>query len=93
MADVSPDLAPGADRGLRLAAGGLALGLAAVAFLLRGTINPRLQAVFGIVCFIAIVAAFSRNLRAVNWRTVGWGMALDKLAGILEQISDRRVTP
>ena len=24
---------------------------------------------------------------------VGWGMALDKLAGILEQISDRRVTP
>ena len=30
----------------------------------------------GIVCFIAVVAAFSTNLRAVNWRTVGWGIAL-----------------
>jgi CNT family concentrative nucleoside transporter len=64
------------DRGLRLAAAGLAALLAVAAFMLRGSISPRIQAVAGIVCFIAIVAAFSRNLRAVNWRTVGWGMAL-----------------
>jgi CNT family concentrative nucleoside transporter len=54
----------------------MAVLLAAAAFALRGTINPRVQAVAGIICFIAIVAAFSRDLRAVNWRTVGWGMAL-----------------
>ena len=57
-------------------AGAIALVLAAAAFALRNTINPRVQALAGIICFICIVAAASRNLRAVNWRTVGWGMAL-----------------
>jgi CNT family concentrative nucleoside transporter len=60
----------------RLGAGGLALALAVLAFVMRGAINPRLQALLGIVCFIAVIAAFSRNLRMVSWRTVGWGMAL-----------------
>ncbi len=64
------------DRGLRLSAGAVALLLAAAAFVFRGAINPRLQAVAGIICFISIIAASSRNLRAVSWRTVGWGMAL-----------------
>lgn len=50
--------------------------LAAAAFAMRTAISPRIQAVAGIICFIAIVAAFSQNLRAVSWRTVGWGMAL-----------------
>lgn len=67
---------PGSDRGLRLLAAAIALLLAVAAFALRDTLNPRIQAVAGIICFIAIVAAFSRNLRAVSWRTVGWGMAL-----------------
>ena len=64
------------DLGLRAAAGALAIVLAVAAFALRFTIAPRIQAVLGIICFIAIVAAFSRNLRAVSWRTVGWGIAL-----------------
>jgi CNT family concentrative nucleoside transporter len=64
------------DTPLRLAAAALALGLGAAVFLLRNTVNPRIQAVAGIIVFIAIVSAFSRNLKAVNWRTVGWGMAL-----------------
>src|SRR5262245_1710737 len=64
------------DRNLRMAAGGLALLLAVAAFALRSTIPPRVQAVAGIVCFISIVAACSTNLRAVNWRTVGWGIGL-----------------
>ncbi|HJR61315.1 MAG TPA: nucleoside transporter C-terminal domain-containing protein [Vicinamibacterales bacterium] len=64
------------DTQLRLAAAGLALVLGGAIFLLRNTINPRLQAMAGIIVFIAVVAAFSRNLRAVSWRTVGWGMAL-----------------
>ncbi len=68
--------APAGDRNLRIAAGALALLLAATAFLVRNTINPRVQAVAGIICFIAIIAACSRNLRAVSWRTVGWGIAL-----------------
>ena len=75
-ADHIPTAAPASDRGLRMAAAAIAIVLAAGAFLMRGTVNPRFQAVAGIICFIAIVAAFSRNLRAVSWRTVGWGMAL-----------------
>jgi CNT family concentrative nucleoside transporter len=57
-------------------AGGLAVLLAALAFALRNTINPRVQAVAGIICFISVIAASSKNLHAVSWRTVGWGMAL-----------------
>ena len=52
------------------------MGLALAAWLLRGSVPPRLQAVAGIICFIAIVAACSENLQAVSWRTVGWGIAL-----------------
>src|ERR687898_3280401 len=76
MADTPPDLFPPSDRPLRLAAGGLAMALAVAAFLARNNINPRLQALAGIVAFIAVVAAFSRDLRAVSWRTVGWGIGL-----------------
>ena len=64
------------DRMLRAAVGAGALVLAVAAFALRFTISPRVQAVLGIICFIAIVAACSLNLRAVSWRTVGWGIAL-----------------
>ena len=68
--------APREDRHLRIAAAALAVGLALAAWLLRGSVPPRLQAVAGIICFIAIVAACSENLKAVSWRTVGWGIAL-----------------
>jgi concentrative nucleoside transporter, CNT family len=71
-----PSIASRDDRGLRLTAAALAIGLGAAAYVLRGVIPPRIQAVAGIICFISIVAAFSSNLRAVSWRTVGWGIAL-----------------
>jgi CNT family concentrative nucleoside transporter len=64
------------DRTLRLAALGLAGLLAALAWLLSDIIGPRGQAGFGALCFIAICAAFSTSLRAVRWRTIGWGMAI-----------------
>ena len=64
------------DRGLRLLAAAIALALAAAAFALRQTLNPRVQAVAGIICFISVIAAFSRSLRAVSWWTVGWGIGL-----------------
>ena len=64
------------DRGLRLLAAAIALALAVAAFALRQTLNPRVQAIAGIICFISVIAACSRNLRAVSWRTVGWGIGL-----------------
>ena len=84
MSDTSPaSEASPSDRPLRAAAALLAALLAAAAFLLRGTINPRVQALCGIVCFIALVAACSRDLRAVSWRTVGWGIGLQLTLAVL----------
>ena len=76
MIDTPARIPEGSDRPLRIAAGALALLLGVAAYLLRYTINPRVQAIAGIICFIAVVAAFSVNLRAVSWRTVAWGIAL-----------------
>jgi concentrative nucleoside transporter, CNT family len=75
MTDTAPVHAR-SDAGLRALAAALAIGLAIAAFLMRDTISPRIQAILGIICFISIIAAFSRDLRAVSWRTVGWGIAL-----------------
>ncbi len=80
MAEPSRSTPP--DTALRLAAAGVALGLAALAFFLQGTLSPRVQGLLGIIAFIAVVCAFSRNLRAVNWRTVGWGMAIQILLAL-----------
>jgi CNT family concentrative nucleoside transporter len=53
------------------------------AYLMRDTIGLRGQAAAGLVFFFGIVAAFSSNLRAVNWRTIGWGIALQLLLAFL----------
>ena len=50
--------------------------LVALVYLFADVIGPRGRAAVGIACFILIVAALSSNLRAVSWRTVGWGLAL-----------------
>jgi CNT family concentrative nucleoside transporter len=63
-------------RTLRLVAIGLAVGLATVVFVLRYVLSTELRATLGIICFIAIVASLSPDLRRVNWRTVGWGIAI-----------------
>ena len=57
-----------------IACGILALG--GLAYVLRDLIGPRGQAVVGVFCFFGLVAMFSSNLHAVNWRTIGWGFAL-----------------
>lgn len=67
---------PRSDGSYRLTALGLALGLGLAAFLLRDVIGPRGVGAIGVFCFISFAAAFSANLRAVNWRTVIWGMGL-----------------
>jgi CNT family concentrative nucleoside transporter len=66
----------GSGRPLRLAAIGAAVALAGAAWLLGAVFGFRAQAGAGALCFIAIVAACSPNLRLVNWRTVMWGIAL-----------------
>ena len=37
----------------------------------------------GLVFFFGIVAAFSSNLRAVNWRTITWGILLQLALAVL----------
>ncbi len=71
MSDPAPS-----NRSLRLLAVALALVLAGLAFALQGAIRPGVRGGLGILSFIALTAALSNNLRAVNWRTVLWGMAL-----------------
>ena len=53
------------------------------AYFARDTIGLRGQAAAGIVFFFGIVAAFSANLRAVNWQTIGWGVMLQMILALL----------
>src|SRR5215472_8349772 len=65
---------------------GIAVGilvLGGAAYLLRETIGPRGQAFVGVFCFFGLVAMFSSNLRAVNWRTIGWGIVLQIILAVL----------
>jgi CNT family concentrative nucleoside transporter len=59
----------------------VAIGFAAYG--LRGTIGLRGQAFAGVICFFGLVAMFSSNLRAVNWRTIGWGIVLQLILAVL----------
>jgi CNT family concentrative nucleoside transporter len=61
---------------LRVIAIAVVVALTGLVFLLRDIVSPEVRGGLGILTFIGIVAACSPNLAAVNWRTVGWGMAL-----------------
>lgn len=78
-----PGLRAPADRTIRLGAAVVALLLIGGTFLWRDAVNVRLQAFFGVLCFLAVVVACSADLRAVNWRTVAWGLALQVLFALL----------
>jgi len=52
-------------------------------YALQPMIGTRGQALAGVICFFGIVALFSQNLRAVNWRTIGWGIALQLTLALL----------
>ena len=64
------------DRTLRLSCAAGALLLAVLAYVLQGLVDARVQAAAGVMCFLLITAACSANLRAVNFRTVAWGIGL-----------------
>ncbi len=59
----------------------LSLGLAAFEF--RNAIGLHGQAFVGFLCFFGLVAMCSSNLRAVSWRTIGWGIALQATLAVL----------
>jgi CNT family concentrative nucleoside transporter len=65
---------------------GLALAITAFvasAYVLGEQLGPRFRAGCGALTFIGIVALFSTNLRAVNWRTLGWGIGLQLVLAVL----------
>ena len=68
--------APRTDGRHRAAAAALALLIAAGVYVFQDYLSLNVRGGLGVVAFIAIVAAFSTNLRAVNWRTVGYGIAI-----------------
>jgi CNT family concentrative nucleoside transporter len=71
------------DRSLRLACAAAAITLAVAAYVAEGHIDLRVQGVLGVICLMLFVAAFSSNLRAVNWRTVAWGVVLQLVLAAL----------
>lgn len=60
----------------RLAIGTAALALGGLAWLVHDPNWPQVQAGLGVMVLLLVAACFSANLRAVNWRTVGMGLAL-----------------
>src|SRR5262245_56192996 len=58
------------------------VGLTAAAYAGQGVVGPRGQAAVGILAFFTLGAAFSANLRSVNWRTIGWGIGLQALLAL-----------
>src|ERR1019366_790390 len=67
----------------RLGIGAAILLLGGTAYLLRDLIGLRGQSAVGVFFFFGLVAMFSTNLRAVNWRTIVWGIALQLLLAVL----------
>jgi CNT family concentrative nucleoside transporter len=59
------------------------LGLTMAVYVSQSRISLQAQAAVGIVAFFLLGAAFSSNLKAVNWRTIIWGIGLQALLAIL----------
>jgi concentrative nucleoside transporter, CNT family len=83
VAVVAPSTLPPTPRHWRAALGLAVLAIGAAAYLLREAIGLRGQALAGVFCFFGIVALFSTNLRAVNWRTISFGIALQLALALL----------
>ncbi|MGE0705661.1 MAG: NupC/NupG family nucleoside CNT transporter [Vicinamibacterales bacterium] len=73
---------PASALGIRAACAAGAVLLALVAYLLSSVIGTRGQAACGAVAFILVVVACSNNVRAIEWRTVWWGIALQLLVAL-----------
>ena len=61
--------------------------LTAGAYLSSGELAPRAQSLFGVAAFLLVAVLFSENVRAINWRVVGVGLALQVgLALLIEKV-------
>jgi CNT family concentrative nucleoside transporter len=77
----------------RLAIGLGVVVLGTVAYFLQGHVDARVLSAFGIVCFMGIPAALSHNLRAVNPRTLAWGIVLQLLLALVIRLQIGGVRP
>ncbi|HEX4146079.1 MAG TPA: nucleoside transporter C-terminal domain-containing protein [Pirellulales bacterium] len=68
--------APSTPRSWRFGIAVAILALALATYASQQTIGPRGQSLAGVLFFFGLVAMFSANLRAVNWRTIGCGILL-----------------
>ncbi|HEY7157691.1 MAG TPA: nucleoside transporter C-terminal domain-containing protein [Gemmataceae bacterium] len=66
----------------RLGLAAAVVALSVTAFLGRDGLGPRGQSALGVLAFLLTAAVFSADLRAINWRTVGWGFALQVLLAL-----------
>jgi CNT family concentrative nucleoside transporter len=76
LPDVSSNRTP------RLALAGVACLLTLLTYLAQDVVGSRGQAAIGVVALLVIVAACSNNIRAIDWRTVAWGIALQWLLAL-----------
>jgi concentrative nucleoside transporter, CNT family len=74
---------PGTPLAWRLGIAAAILVIGFTAYLLRESVGLRGQAFAGILFFFGLVAVFSTNLKIVNWRTIGWGIALQLVLALL----------
>jgi len=72
----SPSTEPGTPFLLRSILLSTVFGLTLLTYLARSVIGLQGQALIGIVVFLLFAASASSNLRAVNWKTIGWGIAI-----------------
>src|SRR4051794_16460401 len=68
---------------VRVLLGLIVVGLGCTAYYAHDTLGTHGQAGLGAVAFFLLAATFSSNLRAVNWRTIVWGIALQLLLAVV----------
>ena len=81
--EATPVAVPGTPLSWRLGIAATIVAIAVAAFLLRNMVGLRGQAFAGVLFYLGLVAMFSSNLRMVNWRTIGWGIALQLVLAML----------
>lgn len=79
----SPAAGPTPDLGVRIAILAMVGLVAAIVFVARDAVPERGRALLGVPCFLGLVVACSANPRRINWRTVGWGFALQLVLAVL----------
>jgi CNT family concentrative nucleoside transporter len=92
--ELQPTSAPPTPQSWRVTLVVAVVVLGVVGVVLGERIGSRGQALCGLFVFFGIAACCSANLRLINWKTVGWGIALQVgLALLVLKIGFTRATP